>query len=171
MIALVGGIGVMLVLTGITWLLIADATPRRAPAQSQRHAANARHQARQASEPAGITYTTAFDTLMVQEQREWVYQGMKTLDVGVLNETKGADLTATARACAANYLPKYEYIQCWVYDSKERYDFLNQTASLPKGNYGLINQCYVVLARQKRGEKPTVADVEQTAFFTQQGCP
>jgi len=42
---------------------------------------------------------------MVRDKVVWNYLGKQTIDIALINNTKKADLAATARECLNHYLP------------------------------------------------------------------
>ncbi len=152
-----------------------SAVPDRSPRAAVEEAVTARARAREARyAEQDVSFDAAFDERMVRDRVVWVYSGYpRTTDVAAVNATPGADLVATARACAAAQGDSTR-VQCFVYASTEAYEFKN----FSKGAQGVTpipisNLCYAARATNERagGELSVIGPKQLDDFSAQQGCP
>ena len=97
-----GGMLLAIMLLVFGWVAIMQAAPDTSPRQLTQRAAARRGAA--LTKP-GRQYDTPFAVAMVRDKVVWNYLGKQTIDIALINNTKKADLAATARECLNHYLP------------------------------------------------------------------
>lgn len=168
-----------LVACGVLGVLLAGELRGSTPATSPRVAIGAaaadRADARDARFAAqDRSFDVVFDDAMVRDRVTWSVQGSpRTLDITAVNATPGADLAATARACAEAQGDATK-VQCYVFANTEAYAFKNITAEMQlEQQTAVVNLCWAVLANNERaGGEISVSDMrEAPQTWAAQQCP
>jgi Flp pilus assembly protein TadG len=153
-----------------------SAVPDASPAAAIHAAAASRADERDAAFKAhDRSFDSAFDPAMVRERSSWRMGGVPaTLDLAVVNATPGADLSATARACARWAGAPRRRVQCYVFADTESYAFKNVTESLQATQpTALVILCWATMgSNPKPGEAVVVSDMRDAPqTWKAQGCP
>jgi hypothetical protein len=159
-------------------LELRSATPDASPREAIEAAASDRAQARQDRFSAqDRSFDTPYDRAMVRDTVAWRAEpgAPPTTDVTIVNATPGADLAASARACAeATARATRTRVQCYAFASTEAYEYKNITADLDLAEpTAIVNLCWAVLASNQRAGGPIeLSDMRPAPQTWQaQGCP
>ena len=140
-----------------------------APAAPERTAQPLEQAQQERAAASERSWDVPFDSGMVQDRSDYrdVLTGSDARDLTVINATPGADLEATAAACAEAEISDVAVGNCYVFTSQESYEVQNlyeeQRANPAFAGTGIqiANLCYAASATV-RPDAVTVADVRQT---------
>ncbi len=158
-------------------LELRHATPAVPPRAAIDAATKDREQARKDAFAAkDRTFDTAFDRAMVRDKVQWKsFDIPRTTDVTIVNATPGADLAASARACAKTIgAAAKTRVQCYAFANTETYEYKNITADLDLAEpTAIVNLCWAVMASNDRAGGPIkVSDMRLAPqTWAAQGCP
>ena len=153
---------------------VPDTAPRAA---IERAAAERAAERRERFTSQDRSFDAPFAPAMVRDRVEWraAPGDPPTTDVTIVNATPGADLAASARACAEREgRAAGTRVQCYAFATTEAYEYKNITGDMQLATpTAIVNLCWAVLASNERaGGAIAVSDMRlAAATWEAQGCP